>query len=147
ADLVSAENRLNEIQQELTARSARRSQIDALVAAARTNIETERTKTAPTGAPPEQIEAMRIYVLARLHALNAEIASHTEELASFDVRGRLLTLQEELAQREVDVARRYVEPLHEMVAAERLNDANRSLADAEQANMDAADAPEAIRPL
>ncbi len=145
AELVNSENSLHGIQQELAARSARRSQIDALITAARAKMDTARTTPAPAGAGPEQIESLRVFVLAWMQALNAEITAHTEELASFDVRGRLLTLQEELAQRDVDVARRYVEPLRQMVAAERLNDANRSLADAEQAHMDAEDAPELIR--
>ena len=143
--LETAETTLQVNQQEITGRTARRTQIASLLTEARANIETTRTMSAPPGASAEEIEALRAFVAARIQALEAEITAYNEELAAFDIRGRLLSLQEELAQRNLEVAQRNVEPLRLIVATERLNDAKSTLADAELANLEAANAPEPIR--
>jgi len=143
--LDAAEAVLSQIQSEIGSRSARRTQIESLITEARASIESTRAMTAPAGAPPEEIDALRAFVGARITALEAEITAHNEELASFDIRGRLLSLQEEIAQRDVEAAQRNAIPLREIVAKERLNDAARTLGDAELAQRQAEEAPEPIR--
>lgn len=144
-EFETAQNAVAAIQQEAATRTTRRTQLDSLIAAARTAIDQTRSMVAPTNAGPEEIEALRIYALARTQALEAEIVAYNEELANFEIRGRLLAMQEEVAQRNVEIARRNVEPLRTIVADERVNDAKRALADAEQARRDAANAPPPIR--
>ncbi len=132
-------------QQEITARATRRTQLDTLIAEARSAIDRTRAMTPGASATPEEVEALRVFIAARVQALQAEIAAYNEELANFELRGRLLTRQQDLAQRELEIARRNVGPLRDLVAAERINDARRALADAQLAQREAADAPPAIR--
>jgi potassium-dependent mechanosensitive channel len=148
AQLREAQSQQSEIEQESLRRTERRRQIPALQVNTRARLEAARSQTTDSvgaGDGAEQVEARRILNEAKFTAAEQELRAYTRELASFDARGRLIALRLDLATRNAQRSKIYLERWREALAAERQAGAQMTEAAARDALLEAANAPVQIR--
>jgi potassium efflux system protein len=144
-ELDDARNALQKIKGESDTRAERRRQLPDLLSGARTQLDQVRAATAPADAGPEEVEANRVYNAARARALEAEIGSYNEELATYEIRGALRVLEEDLAEQHVKNAGDKANLLTELVSLRRQEEAERDAEAARQALMQAAEVSDSVR--
>lgn len=124
-------------------RADRRAEIANLAAAAQQRIqETQSQLNAPPALdePPDVAAARRIAVLARLQALQQEIAAYDKETQSYDARSTLIALLQDNTKRRLIPAARDLKTLQEAVAEARRKEA-RAAAEEARAKEISVDAP------
>ena len=148
--LLKAQSDLSDLEQEPTRRTDRRRQIPALQADARTRLDAAKTQLATAAAAteiPEIAEARRVLGQIKVQLVEQELRCYTEEMNSYDARGRLLALRLDLATRNAQRTKDLVDSLHDILAAKRDEDARQAEATAREALLEATNAPIQIRDL
>ncbi len=141
----AADAALLALRQEADDRVGRRQELSDLTAAARAQLDQIRSAPPPQGAGAEELDANRIYSLARAQSIEAEIASYDQELGSFEARGPLRTLEEDLAQKNLTAARDEVDALSRRASLNREEQAEIAAARAGEDLGEAERAPDSIR--
>ena len=102
-NLADAQRRYNECETEIAARAERRKALPGLIAEMRQRLaEAPSAPTATSPASPQKNDAAALLEKVRHWALTKRLDACEKELASYDIRGRLLKLEGEIAQRDVD---------------------------------------------
>jgi len=142
----TAEASLLALRQEDDQRVSRRQQLSDLSAAARAQLEQLRTTPpASQSAAIEDLEADRVYALARAQSLTAEVEFYTEELAGFEARRFIRTLEEDLAKKTLAEAQEKVKAISSIAALNREEQIELAEARALEDAAEAESAPEILR--
>ena len=148
--LTTAQTVASEIEQESARRTERRRQLPSLQVDARSRMEAARTQlgTAPgNGEGVETTEARRLLNEAKVLACEQELRSYTEEMNSYDARGRLLALRLDLATRNLQRTRTLSDAWHDVLAKKRQEEARKAEVAARDAMLESSNAPIQVREL
>ncbi len=139
-----------ELEQESSRRAERRRQLPGLQTDARARLDAARAQVnaAPATSESAEVTAARD-VLARAKVILAEqeLRAHTEELSSYDARGRLLALRIDLATRNAQRAKSLADRWREKLGLKRQEEARQAEIAAREAILEAANAPVEVRQL
>ncbi len=125
-----------ELEAESSRRAERRKRVPDLIVDASRRLEEARTQTAgPADAAqaPEIAEARRLLAAARVQAIEAEKGAYETELRSYEARGRLLTLRQDLAARRVSEHEKLVAAWRRIVSSSRQEGAQQAAKEASEA--------------
>ena len=135
-ELAAAVANQTELQGEPGRRAERRKRLPELAADVNKRIEEARAQMSTPGdasQPPEIVEARRLQTQARIQAMEAEKDTYDKELRSYEARGSLLTLRQDLAARQVSGAEKLAKALREKVANSREQQATQAVVQAKEA--------------
>ncbi|MBI2424565.1 MAG: mechanosensitive ion channel [Candidatus Hydrogenedentes bacterium] len=144
-DLAAAQTKLKSLEDEGGRRAERRKQLPQLLAEGRTRLSQAELQTSAPVEGDLLATSRSIASRARVDAIRAEVASYEQEFLNYEVSGRLLTLQQDLAQRELSEQERKVQRWQEAAAAFRREELRRLDEEARRAWTDAAKVGPRIR--
>ena len=150
AQSTQARTEFTELEKEAAKRTERRRQIPDIRTEAQQRLSTylkEAESPPPTGEIPEVTEARLALAQKRIEATEMEIRAYAAEAASYDARGRLVTLRLDRATRNVSQFEKVAQAWREQVAAQRLVEARLASVRAREALLETNNAPDEIRAL
>ncbi len=150
ADLAAAQKQATDLEQEQRDRGERRTQLPTRLAEARgklAEVEAEVAALPDEASDSELDRAVRLSVLARRAAIQAEIRAYEQEIASFDERDELLIAQRTQASRRVAQADKRVKAWRERVNEQRRLDAEADAQAAQVALEETARNIDVLKPL
>ena len=136
AELATAVSQQTELQGEPGRRAERRKRLPELVSDTNKRLEETRAQLAAPGdtsQPPELVEARRLQTQARIQAIEAEKDAYDKELRSYEARGQLLSLRQDLAARQVSEAQKIEKEWRDTVTSFREQEAARAVVQAKEA--------------
>jgi len=141
---------LDRLESEIKGRPGKRQQLPKDIARARAALEQTRQRIAakpPADEPPALTQARRVRLLWQRAALRQEIAAHEKELVHYEAVGPLLTLQRDIAARELSLSEKRVKALEKRLRRQRQMERERAAARARAALQAAASDHEIVRAL
>ena len=150
AKVAESQKRLGELDAEVRDRSKRRAEVPKLLADAKKRAEQAEGQLGakPTeGEPAEMTSANRAMLLALKRALDAQIEACSKELATYDLRGALVSAQRDLVLRELSGRQKLAQALQADLAKRRKAEAAKGARQAKQAQREAASAHPVLRRL
>jgi len=150
ADLAAANKLVSDYELDQRDRTERRSELPTRLSEARgrlLDVEVEIAAFPQNEAQSEQDRALRLSVLARRAALQAEIRAYEQELSSFDVLDELLIARRTQASRRVGQADRRVKAWRERVNQQRRVDSEADAMAAQEALETTARDIDILKPL
>ncbi len=148
--LAEERAKLAELEKEPARRADQRKLIPKGQADLRQRIDTLQTQLsalASSSEPQEIIEATATKLNAQIQAAQQELRALTEELQSYDSRGRLLTARLDLTTRNIAKAERTAAAWRQLVSERRNAEALNAAEASREALFEANDAPASIREL
>lgn len=124
-----AQAQFDQLTAEPQRRADRRREVPNALAGARQRLHEAQARLvepAAAGDTPEMALGRRALVQARIAAIKAEISAHERELQAYDARSAVLTLRQEVAQRQLAQIERRLRLLREVVAVARRAEAEQA---------------------
>ena len=143
ANLQALRAKVTQLDERIVARVDRRTQLPDLIAQERQRLEElrlEKNTPVETTESAELAAAQQMALLSRERYLVKMIAAYENELLTFDVRGDLLTLQRDQAEREVEVQEQIVASYREALTSRRREEAEKAEREARKARTEIAKA-------
>ncbi len=128
-DLERSKQRLADLDKEPRRRLDRRTEIRLR----REEISKETASVVEPQGPAALTMAFSVYVQARAKARQAELAAYDRELASYEATSDLLSVQRDLAIRQVSQKEKLIRLWQEMIAQQRQEETARQVREAEEA--------------
>ncbi len=148
SQLAQARSDLADLEKEPGRRADRRKLIPDWQAEARKRLEealAARGALANSTESENIVKAKSMLLAARIQAAEQELRAYTEELQSYESRGRLLTAKQDQATRRVAKAERLTNAWRQAVSERRNEEAMRAAIESQAALLEAENAPRSIR--